>query len=678
MKIFALGSNSIRNTFDIKYKDWEVEEYLWASPFAICQKGNAEYIDFTTKLSQTQASYFVLDLFGLSFYVDKTSDGFIHSKKANVIEGAQVLTLFNDKTECKKCLDSLIELISEKFDKNHIIIIKTKKANKYCKDQLVRALPNANEVEFNKTLEEYEDYFISKTKCLSIDVFGAYFMDKYNRFGESQVNYESFAYDNIKYNLSQIFENNRIGNCLFIKLQRYLKYGDFLERSFKINWLFSNEDVVDDFISHTSVKFVKEFYSELVKLDQLSIKNTQQLLSNAKSKCGCKVVALVEWYVAYKQNKYKGLVFEEFLLEYKLSLINKLVGFCNYNIAKQGIKNHIVTNKNIKEYIPYLVSNDFASLDKKQSDCQPVKIDIWGSCISREIFKYIDANVVLGNYIYRASGLQINDPVVDIPLSEIENLDNFNGSQWRSDFIKNNLYRETANRLANTKSKWLMIDLYDFVELTYQLNDNAFILDYDTTLMPFYKVLVEKYGVKELGFHSYKNQDLKDRLDAFANLISTIYGQNIILTNTRFSKYYISDSGEIIKFNRNENELDDKNAYLKYCQDYLIKKLDCYVLDLSDKFLADERFVWGESPVHYERLFFEFTAKMVADIVNGIQKDKKISNLSNEIVAGRIIGILKRIKRLGGKNAPKYYETLSNSIDKNILALYNNSICNIE
>ncbi len=673
MKILAIGCNSVANTFNSPYKDWEIEKFLYHSVFALCQENNEESMAFKKLISNTDASYLVLDLYSLSLFVNVTEDKMLHSRSVQLPQDVKTenRAFFENEAECLKCIDAFVSIINEKFDASHIILVKTKRGEKYCKGKLVRAVSGANETAFNARLGRYEDYFVSKTGSRTIDVFGSYFIDAYHMFGWSLVNYESFAYDNIKHCLTHIFENTSQDNTLYIKLLRYIKYGDFLERAFRLNWLFSSEDIVEDFISHTSVSFVKEFYEELIKLDQKNIKTLSALKKEALKNCSDKVALVASWYAALKETKFDGLVFDRLITDYKLTLASKLANYCNYLLGKKKINGHTATAQNLESYIPYLTSGKISELSKTPLPNQPIMIDVWGSCISREIFKFIEDNVVLGSYIYRASGLHINDPPINIPLSEFENLDNFNGSKWRSEFIKNNLYRETPKKLKGTKSKWLLMDLYDFAELTYQIDGNSFVLDYDTTNMPIYQKLCQSYGLKCVGFYPYKDEDLASRLDTLVDLIKSVYGENVILTNIHFSMHYISDSGEIVKFNRNKGEFDSKNEYLKKCQDYLAEKLNCYVIDFNDMFIADERFVWGESPVHYETLFFTLAASTISDIINGKSSERVISTVPEKLSAERILGFLMRIKRYGGKNAPKYYETLSNSLDKNIISLYN-------
>lgn len=676
MNILAVGCNSVANTFNTAYKDWKIEKYLYHSIFAVCQEQNSENVEFNTLLSKSSAEFIVLDLFSLSLFINILDEDKYISRSLPLPEGANYKShsFFNDKKACFECLDKFFSIISQKFDGKHIVLIKTKRGDKYCKGDLVRPIANANEGEFNALLNEYEDYFISKSGCHVIDVFSQYFVDAYHPFGWSQVNYETFAYDNVKHCLTHIFENKCVGNTLYIKLLRYLKYGDFLEKSFRLNWIFSNDDVVEDFISHTSVPFVKDHYNDLIKLDQNIIDSPKQLLAEA-GKISPVIFSLAKWYVGLKTAKFSNLTFDSNLKKYNLTIQTKLANYVNYLARINGVANHISSTKNLEYYLPYLTSGNIKSLSNVHDIPQPTKIDIWGSCIAREVFKFINENVVLGNYIYRASGLQINDPYIDnIPNEIFEDLSLFSGSKWRSETTKVNLYRQAKDIITNTNAKWLLIDLYDFVELTYKIDEKYFIFSYDTTQMPIYKYLQDNYGVAPVGFHPYKDQELHDRLNNYADLISSIYGQNIILVNTHFSSHFISNDGEIIKFNHPHGEHDAKNDYLKYCQDYLANKLNCFVIDLTDKFLADERFVWGESPVHYETLFFEYAGKIIENIINGQQKEKIINALPKHVIAERILGILERIRKFGGKNAPKYYEILSDSIDKNIISLYNDSI----
>ncbi len=661
MKILAIGTNTVRNTFDIKKDEFEVQSFLWRSLFSITQEGNVENEEFKKLLSETSAEFAVIDLYSLSLFVNLRSDNFYESQSKNK-SGSKAVSFFGDDEKIYQTLNVFSDMLTAKF-KDKIVLIRTKKADKYRKNQIVRAIPSPERA-FNEKMGAYEDYFIQISNCKVIDVLSNYFKDEYYRLGVSLVNYEEFAYDDIRYCLSRILSGRNIGSKFFIKLERYIAYGDFLEQSFKINWIFNSDNTLERFITNTSVPFVKAFYGELIKLNEFNISNERELLNEIKANCSEEVFEVASYHVAISSGKFDALKPSEAIFKYELNLLQKLVKICNNRLIENGVKGTVTVN-NLKGYLPYLMRGSFKGSDRDIKIERPFKIDVLGSCISREIFKYIKDNVILNEYFFRASLLNFYDKKVEVSLDLLQDKNNFNGSKWRSDFMTTNLYRQAPERIKKTKAKYLLLDLYDVIELTYKIGEDRFVLDLDSTKLPFYQKLQEEYGVEKLGFYPYDGKELVKRLDSLAALLHGVYGENIIMTNVRCNLHFITDDGEIKRIERDAGEMLEKNKYLKFCQDYLAAKLNCFVLDFSDKFLADERFVWGESHVHYETEFFKYAASAVEDILRKRSTLKRVVRVPFRVRANRII----RLKKSKAVSEKAYSACIINPEDKYLLAL---------
>ena len=426
------------------------------------------------------------------------------------------------------------------------------------------------------------------------------------------------------------------------------------------------DNLTENFISSLSVPFVRAHCEELSLLNENAISDYQGLISALKGHhCSDELTEAVLWHVACKKTCFTGLPYTGVIKKYRTGIAKELVRYINYQFKMNGISGQNATIHNLDGYIPFLTEGKFASLSSDMGIPQPTTIDIWGSCISREIFTFLDANATLVNYTYRSSPLHIGEPPVESVEPLFDNIDLFNGSQWRTNFVKNNLMRQTTKVLQESNAEWLMLDLYDICELTYKIGDAYFVLDYDSTKLPIYSVLCDKHGCQSVGFFPYQEDTLIQRLTTFADFVKNKYGKRIILTNITFHNTFIGDDGIVRSLKRSPAEIFDKNVYLRKCQDFLRRYLDCYVLDFSERFLSDERFIWGESPVHYETSFFRFAADCVRKIIEGKCTEKHFSYVP---IAYRIERI-SRIKNNNSFSKKESYALAINPLDRFLLPL---------
>lgn len=663
VNILAVGANNVRNTFDFAPKNWTVSQFYWHSLYAICDEKSPEGQLFNKVLEETQCEYLVFDVSSLSLDV-LVQDDVIYSQDNPNGKSGKRENFYSDENFVRKTINRFISKVKKNFDSKHIILISTKRAQRYKKGTLVRPVSDAVN---NSRQMNYEKYLIEQSNCRYIDVFDSYFMDEYYRFGRSLLNYEEYAYDDIRLELISIFEDKPSPNKFAIKLNRYLEYGDYLEQSFRLPWLFDQNKILDCFISLLSVEFVKKHFEKLVVLGQRSIENYSALLNAAKAVNDDEIVCAAKWYIAVKTNNYRDVDAFDKIAPYNLGLKSTLVSAVNSEFQSRKIP-RIATIHNINDAISILTDKSF---NYKKVE-EPILIDIWGSCISREEFNslLLKENVCLNLYMFRTSPLHIEDGVINVDETYLSDLKNYNGSAWRRGFVSTNLYRKTKNCIKNTQAEWVMIDLYDVCELTYQIGNEKFVLDYDTTKMPIFDILRNEYGCKQLGFIEYEDDELYSRLDSFIDLLKSTYGKNIILTKIFFNNSFITDSGSIESLKRAPNEIVAKNNYIRKCEEYICKKLNCWVLDFSSQFLADERFVWGESPVHYENSFYEYAATSIKSILNGDAKNKNI----NFVPSKYKLPVLLRLKQSNRFTTKEAYWFCRNAIDKYLFLLDNKII----
>lgn len=256
-------------------------------------------------------------------------------------------------------------------------------------------------------------------------------------------------------------------------------------------------------------------------------------------------------------------------------------------------------------------------------------IDIFGSCVSRDIFNVCKQfSNCLGCYIARTSIVGLFYKPVDLNQINI-NL----ASSFQKRMVENDIYKTSFSKLRESNSSFLLVDFVDTVRFRLAKIENTYV----TFSSEFAN------GTKGQRFilnsisddNTFVCNDLSVYIDYFCNEIKKIYEEsNLILHKVRWSNQYIPSidshnnvdnkvvcmggrknlinfSDELIKVN---NIMNKRIAYLENC--FLNNFPKAKILDLSELNLAaDENHVWGLSPVHKEHRYYEEAMKILNEII---------------------------------------------------------------
>lgn len=117
----------------------------------------------------------------------------------------------------------------------------------------------------------------------------------------------------------------------------------------------------------------------------------------------------------------------------------------------------------------------------------------------------------------------------------------------------------------------------------------------------------------------------------FFETIMKKYDQNHIILNCfRANTYYLDKDGKI-KLIPNESkktcQANDKyNPQLKKLENYIIKKYNPYVIDISKYFIGDKNFWDNIQGAHFEKAFYRQTFDITKKIIYGETKERYFSN----------------------------------------------------
>ena len=104
----------------------------------------------------------------------------------------------------KPYMDRYLELISKYFDKDHIILIKSRCPKWFATHTHVRKVQKKSSKAYNRRIKELEDYFVEKTDPYVIDIYSHYFLDFNHKKGYTMSSYEKPFYHHARRLISYI------------------------------------------------------------------------------------------------------------------------------------------------------------------------------------------------------------------------------------------------------------------------------------------------------------------------------------------------------------------------------------------------------------------------------------------------------------------------------------------
>ncbi|ACL22189.1 hypothetical protein Dhaf_4181 [Desulfitobacterium hafniense DCB-2] len=254
---------------------------------------------------------------------------------------------------------------------------------------------------------------------------------------------------------------------------------------------------------------------------------------------------------------------------------------------------------------------------------EKTKVDVHGSCVSRDIFNHPDnkhADVNL--YFARNNIVSCIMPPVDFSIDVLDkNEMNYSDYQFRC--LRYALEKQTIPMLLDSNSQFLVIDLFDFCQDVAIYKQTTFsTYDYTFYNSSFYKNNANQFGscnileLPDFIWYSY--------VDLYWQNIKLKYKDNIVLVRLTCCDSYI-DSNKRIKLIP-DNKLFFGNAKynekIRNIEDYIISKYEPYIIDVSKYFIADYTYNHDVTPVHYQRAYIDTSWVIMQYIINDHPKTK--------------------------------------------------------
>lgn len=217
---------------------------------------------------------------------------------------------------------------------------------------------------------------------------------------------------------------------------------------------------------------------------------------------------------------------------------------------------------------------------------------IYGSCVTRDIFRVVPNNIRVVDYFARSSLISLASKPITIEEDELE-LD--------SPFQRKMVIRD-ANKILLSCLSDMDFDFFlvDFIDERFDL-----VKIHDSILTKSVELAKSNF-LKSKEHKIIKRDDLplemwEEACDFFAaKVLQFIPVERIIIIKGYWASKYKDVKGNILQFNTSyKNKALNQNRYLGQYYAYLENKLDgCHVVS-ADSLLADESHKWKISPFHY-------------------------------------------------------------------------------
>lgn len=240
-------------------------------------------------------------------------------------------------------------------------------------------------------------------------------------------------------------------------------------------------------------------------------------------------------------------------------------------------------------------------------------IDIHGSCVSRDIFNFLEDEPLKFNiYCARHSIFAALQP--SLGKNCIQYIDINSNFQRR--MVEMDCMKTFFPKLQESSAKYLVIDLIDTARFPL-LKYRESIVTGSSEIMGC--SLYKQYEFEKINPNGMKKDEWKKQLESYVDKLK-IYREekNIIIHCTYFKHYYKDEKGKIKRFSyeqimRNKLLNNQLKQYYKYLRELMPHA--CYI-DLCKRwrYQADAKHHFGLSPVHYTRSYYRKVIEIINDL----------------------------------------------------------------
>lgn len=507
-------------------------------------------------------------------------------------------------------MDNYIRKVNKYFSKEKIILIRHQYG---AMTQNHGHLVNMEEpTGINNTLHEMEEYFIERVQPVIIDVAKFYFHDAGS---DVDSDYEPLFYEHCRKIVQSIaganstqFYFGEVDENIWMK--RVLKYYSNMMAHGYEKYILDFDCAADELIAGTSLEFVSFYQNELINLKhhKISLDYSEVLLNKPETMEIRQAVKVVR---EFKNNPdaIHDYGFYSVAFKYNFRCLDKLISVMNsklpddLRVVRQTLEPALLLYNNKETLNSYLTSK------------ARFVVDVWGSDVSKTVLATNEDDIMVQNLVTLQNPILMDMPPLDCELPE--DISKYDDSETEKDIIVKAATRQGKSTIESSNADWIVVDLYDVVSLVKTYNDTHFEFDERLSRTDFYRDISKQCRTGFI-YDKISTEECMGRVRSFAKFLKEKYGNHIILIRTCLKNGYISLDNKLHPIKSDPDILAKNNTFIYDMETLFNYETDCFVIDISKFYFADERFpMGGSSEVHYEKEFYEKACRHVLRILRG-------------------------------------------------------------
>lgn len=499
--------------------------------------------------------------------------------------------------------DGFAKIIRQYYKPESIVLLSSLVPAFYSTGRQVRN--HKNKFKHNNWYSHFEKRFCDLTGCVYYDKCRYYINEKRAGKPTKFAVFESEYYSEAAKDFGSVLNNSDFPHQpdYIYSVQRYVRYIPTLNKGF-LSLFLSNDDSVDSFLMSCPEKYAAE---------------------------NCKRFALLKEDGGSAKSLSLKLFGKEFLKTYKAFLDaseNPVAEIKNIDLLfKNGIMLpsllKSVRNKSTLPIIKQITYNNYGDFYfGRQPKSLPTAVDVIGTCVSRFIFNFNEDKFAVNNYAFHYMPIK-----TDVKARYDESL--FDENIWAHKMMKLQADCGLRDFVSKSKAEWAVVDLFTLIELT------AFLLDGKPIGAADHFGKSRKLG-ETVIYESYSEEEILSELKKYAELLKSLYGNQIILVASRRQFLKVDDTGKIVHYtNKEVNTLRNnkcrsfEKAFCDYC--------GCWYVDIVGQFYSHDQSFVTLSPVHYEDDCYLEEGKIIKKIIDEKPQQKVFSDYDTDTRLKRIL-----------------------------------------
>ena len=578
------------------------------------------YIDveksFEQHLISSNAEYIVIDFYAaaaISLYKMENnyytaSETFVNTDffQRNAKKLKRISPPFDD-TFWKNAIKNYAEILLKHFQREKIVLVCL-----YFPDTLVKegeARNGTNRNSLNNRISEMERYFISLVNPVVIDVAQYYFGDAKE---SSPSSYEEYFYLDVARKMKEILfdHSHRFYYSeydLEYRMERIVKYYDNLMARGYQSRMFDSEKIADIIMMYSSKPFIQAHQRGIMELIRQNVCDYEEIYfyledneTNRELIYAAEAIHLVlENDLSKSYEHYRVLFGWGMRILKNMALqLSRIVGF---DVCEDECE------------LIFLIKDNEKALARYKAENPKVIVDIWGSCISREVMNRNKKNIIVNKYMFKQPHLLAFNKPIDCEIPNDKNM--FMGNAWRRRTIEEAFKHSGIDILRNSTSDWIVIDFYDLVCNAVMFRGQLWEVDEFVLKTDFYKSVSNECTENTFFFEEYSMYYAYGQMKKFANFLLEKYGENIILIKADLKDTYIDLDYRLKRIKGDSCEFEKKKKAIAQYEKMFEKLTGCYVVDISKYFYASDKFpLGGAHIVHYEDEFYSQACATLMEI----------------------------------------------------------------